>query len=614
VNGQLRGLANGEDGVNGLYKYSATPAFPDNGYEASNYWADVVFTTSSGNEVAPTVTKHPVTQSKCAQTSVTLTSTATGTPAPAVQWQESTNGTTWTNIPGATNNTLTFVTTIADNGKKYRAVWTNGGGSVNTNAATLTVKPMPLPPVVTVINNCGNSVLTAESFTGTLMWSNRATNPSITVTTAGPYNVRQTVNGCASLPSATKSASPKVTPALSSSLTVTATSGSPFFYSPTSTVSGTTFTWSRAVVAGINNALANATNNISETLINTTGSPVNVTYVYTLNANGCSNTQQVVVTVNPGSVETGEDCIINGSITSMFNNKTIPAGRYIWFSSSFQRGDFAGITGTVTFNVTNAKISFTANGQPYTLNVPDARIRYDAAVTSASTQFINNIWETAVPRNYTNFGFMSGLACLVPSNLPGSIANIEWTADINIDKPGISLSWKWGAAVYTSFAGNNGLNIKPININTQNPYPNFDLAGTPENFKSFLVPGARSNGGTSYVGSYSSLSTAACTTVNAQRASGKLVVPVTSLRVEQELGVDVMPNPSNTFFDLVINSSSKNPVSVKVFDISGQVVERRERISSNMTLRIGKKLTIGTYFVEVVQDDQRKFIKLIKVN
>ncbi|HEY0611063.1 MAG TPA: DUF4082 domain-containing protein, partial [Chitinophaga sp.] len=43
VNGPLRALANGEDGPNGLYKYSATPVFPDNNYGSSNYWIDVVF-------------------------------------------------------------------------------------------------------------------------------------------------------------------------------------------------------------------------------------------------------------------------------------------------------------------------------------------------------------------------------------------------------------------------------------------------------------------------------------------------------------------------------------------------------------------------------------------
>jgi glucose/arabinose dehydrogenase len=53
VNGPLRALADGEDGVNGLYKYSATPVFPTNGYEASNYWADVIFTAGSATDITP---------------------------------------------------------------------------------------------------------------------------------------------------------------------------------------------------------------------------------------------------------------------------------------------------------------------------------------------------------------------------------------------------------------------------------------------------------------------------------------------------------------------------------------------------------------------------------
>ena len=52
---------------------------------------------------------------------------------------------------------------------------------------------------MTVVNNCGNSVLTAGSFTGSLFWSNGATTSSITVTTAGTYTVTQTVNGCTSV-------------------------------------------------------------------------------------------------------------------------------------------------------------------------------------------------------------------------------------------------------------------------------------------------------------------------------------------------------------------------------------------------------------------------------
>ena len=132
INGSLRALANGEDGPNGLYQYSATPVFPTNSFNAGNYWVDVVFTTSGGASL-PTVTTHPSSQTKCAGEDVSFTSAANGNPAPTVQWQASTDGISWTNINGATNSVLTFATTIADNNKQYRAVWTNNGGSSNTN-------------------------------------------------------------------------------------------------------------------------------------------------------------------------------------------------------------------------------------------------------------------------------------------------------------------------------------------------------------------------------------------------------------------------------------------------------------------------------------------------
>ena len=149
-------------------------------------------------------------------------------------------------------------------------------------------------------------------------------------------------------------------PVLSSNLSATATSGTAFTYTATSSTAGTGFAWSRAAVTGISNAASNGTGNISETLVNTTTSPVNVTYVYTLTAAGCINTQNLVVTVNPASTI---NCVINGNIASSFNSTSIPAGRYIWFSSVIDRGSFGGITGTVTFTVTNSRITFTANSQ-----------------------------------------------------------------------------------------------------------------------------------------------------------------------------------------------------------------------------------------------------------
>jgi hypothetical protein len=42
-NAPLQALHNGVDGSNGVYKYSANPAFPSDTWYSSNYWVDVVF-------------------------------------------------------------------------------------------------------------------------------------------------------------------------------------------------------------------------------------------------------------------------------------------------------------------------------------------------------------------------------------------------------------------------------------------------------------------------------------------------------------------------------------------------------------------------------------------
>ena len=53
VNGPLTALANGTDGGNGVYIYSTTSAFPNNSYQTTNYWVDVVYVTSIGPDVTP---------------------------------------------------------------------------------------------------------------------------------------------------------------------------------------------------------------------------------------------------------------------------------------------------------------------------------------------------------------------------------------------------------------------------------------------------------------------------------------------------------------------------------------------------------------------------------
>ena len=93
-----------------------------------------LFRVQSTADTAPTISTHPASATVAAGQSVSFTVTASGTAPLSYQWQR--NG---VNIAGATSSTYSFVTSAADNGAMFRALVSNGAGSVTSNAATLTV-------------------------------------------------------------------------------------------------------------------------------------------------------------------------------------------------------------------------------------------------------------------------------------------------------------------------------------------------------------------------------------------------------------------------------------------------------------------------------------------
>ncbi|GAA4439580.1 hypothetical protein GCM10023188_36070 [Pontibacter saemangeumensis] len=76
----LRGLANGENGANGVYKYSSSPAFPNVASQSTNYWVDVVFGTESpsSNSAPEVAISSPATGATfTAPASIAISATAT---------------------------------------------------------------------------------------------------------------------------------------------------------------------------------------------------------------------------------------------------------------------------------------------------------------------------------------------------------------------------------------------------------------------------------------------------------------------------------------------------------------------------------------------------------
>ena len=77
------------------------------------------------------------------------------------------------------------------------------------------------------------------------------------------------------------------------------------------------------------------------------------------------------------------------------------------------------------------------------------------------------------------------------------------------------------------------------------------------------------------------------------------------------LEVTVAPNPSMNEFKITIKGNKKEAISLRIVDVLGRTIERKASISIG-TLILGGNYRPGAYFIEVIQGDQRRYLKLIK--
>jgi alpha-tubulin suppressor-like RCC1 family protein len=94
---------------------------------------------------APTITAQPASTTVEESQNASFEASASGSPAPSVKWEVSSNGgTTWAAVAGATANRLTIAgASTALSGHLYRASFKNTTGTAVSEAATLTVQKAP---------------------------------------------------------------------------------------------------------------------------------------------------------------------------------------------------------------------------------------------------------------------------------------------------------------------------------------------------------------------------------------------------------------------------------------------------------------------------------------
>ena len=154
----------------------------------------------------PSINTQPTSVTLCVGGNATFSVAATtGVGVLSYQWQFSTNGITYTNIPGATSSSYSITgAVVGQNNYVFRVIVTATCGSVNSALALLTVNPFPIVsfnPQSTICKSDNPITLSATPAGGTFSGSGvtgTTFNPTVAGVGAKAINYSVTVAGCTS--------------------------------------------------------------------------------------------------------------------------------------------------------------------------------------------------------------------------------------------------------------------------------------------------------------------------------------------------------------------------------------------------------------------------------
>ncbi len=315
----------------------------------------------------------------------TATLTATGS-AGGYEWYDS--PTVGTGNLLSTNSTYT-TTFLTNSVIYYVQSVVNGCTSARTPVA-VTINPVPAITSASTAVTCSGA---AQSYTitsnvagATFVWSRASvaniSNPAVngqstavineTLINTGinPVNVTYVITPS----SGTCTGTPfnyvitvNPSPSVISPATLSVCSGIPVGYNIVfSNPAGVTFTWSRVVIAGIINPAISgqASNNIGETLLNSTNAPIDVTYIINYQTASCSGlTFNLIVTVNPittiTSPPTGTAC--NGVPQSYTITSKVAGTTFVWSRAAVAGISNPAVSGQNSSTITEALVNNTGN-------------------------------------------------------------------------------------------------------------------------------------------------------------------------------------------------------------------------------------------------------------
>ena len=368
------------------------------------------------------VSTSPVAQSITYGASAAFSATATGSPAPTLQWQVSTNGGgAWTDISGATSSPLNLSQPkVFQSGNLYRAVFTNTCSSATTSSASLTVAAKSITGSFTTPSKIydgspsasvstrslsgvvGSDVVSLTGGTATFANANVGTTKTVTLTGAGLTGADAVNYVLGSVLTATANITARA-------ITVTATADTKGYDGTTSSAgtpavtsgslaSGDTANFSQVFTSksvGTGKTLipsgsvadGNSGGNYTITFVNNTAGVITaraITVTATADSKGYDGTTSSAGTpaVTSGSLASGD----TANFSQVFANKSVGTGKVLNPAGSVADGNSGG-NYTITF-VNNTAGVITARAITVTATADSKG--YDGTTSSAGTPSITS--------------------------------------------------------------------------------------------------------------------------------------------------------------------------------------------------------------------------------
>jgi hypothetical protein len=110
-------------------------------------------------------------------------------------------------------------------------------------------------------------------------------------------------------------------------------------------------------------------------------------------------------------------------------------------------------------------------------------------------------------------------------------------------------------------------------------------------------------------------STSRTTTVAVQHDNSQSTQAVTILENNMEgLHFKAYPNPTKNYFNISIQSAGAEKMQLRLFDITGRMLQQKTDLSGNQNLQMGSGLKAGVYFIELQSGSNIKKYQLTKLD